>query len=465
MTRTTSVSKTLYRVCRRERLIVPGDRILVACSGGPDSLALLYGLDELQERLQIEIGVLCVDHCLRPESHEELEFVQRTAEKLGHPFYGFTENVLVAAADSGESTELAGRRIRYDRLEEVRTREGYSAIAVAHHLDDQAETVLAHLIRGTGLAGLGGMRYRNGYVIRPLLELTKAELAAYLEQKGITAAIDQTNFEPLYQRNQIRLEVLPVLNRLNPKAAESLCRLARLAQEDEDFLTELAKTELQRLTCHQEQNRQADSDSCVLDRYGLRKLPLALRHRVVRQATGYFLAPGRTLTEAQLRQLDTMIAGDGEKHFSAGQVKVWAQYDKIYFVRHDAVISVQHNPIHADSFRRPVITGLRQGEITEQHLPEDISFAVPADSAGDELVVRRRQQGDRIVLTDRKHRLTGHKKLKDYLIDRKIPRVSRDHLWWLARGNTIYGEIRRNRPIIMLTGDRQEYITGKIEEG
>ena len=174
-------------------------RILVACSGGPDSMALLHLLQDIatHRHTVYELGVAIVDHCIRLESKDEVLWLRNQADVLGLPFYTAVFDVPKLSQAQKLSEETIGRQVRYQWLTGIAQSEGYDYIAVAHHKDDQAESILAHLIRGTGLNGLTGMAVvSNDYtvpVVRPLLDVTKEELLLYLKEKDISYCIDSTN--------------------------------------------------------------------------------------------------------------------------------------------------------------------------------------------------------------------------------------------------------------------------------
>ncbi len=216
------------------RIEAPQGRVIVALSGGADSVALL--------RLMLEAGAEVVAlHCnfqLRgEESLRDEAFVTQLCKKLGVELRVRRFDTLSYAHDKGISTEMAARELRYQWFEEQRGELGCSLIAVAHHQDDQAETVLLNLLRGTGLRGLAGMRSQSGNVIRPLLGFSKQDILSYLEGIGQDYVTDSTNLEREALRNRLRLDVMPLLREINPKAVEHICETAELVQSALDTPT------------------------------------------------------------------------------------------------------------------------------------------------------------------------------------------------------------------------------------
>jgi tRNA(Ile)-lysidine synthase len=223
----------------RRGLLKGGERVLVAVSGGPDSMALLHALTLLVPPLDLELHVAHFDHRLRAVSGRDAAFVGRAAARLGLP-------ATARAADSshvpkGRSPEEIARERRYAFLEETAEAIGATAIATGHTLDDQAETVLMRVLAGTGTHGLGGIPPRRGRVIRPLIDLRHSDTVAFCRALGIRPRIDASNTDPAFRRNAIRADLIPFLiDRFNARAPEALARLADLARDEDLLLDELA---------------------------------------------------------------------------------------------------------------------------------------------------------------------------------------------------------------------------------
>jgi tRNA(Ile)-lysidine synthase len=228
--------------------VKPDARIVLAVSGGPDSTALLHGAARLvaDGARNWKLTVAHLDHHLRDGSAADAQRVHAAAESLGLAFRMQKTGVAALAHAEGRSLEDAGRQARYRFLEEVAVGEGRAAlIATAHTADDVAETILLRLARGSGLRGLRGIPARRGRVIRPLLSERRDDLRATLDEAGIAYELDPTNVDPLHaDRNLIRAQVLPALERLNPRIVDALQRLGGLAADDDDALDALAAAEL-----------------------------------------------------------------------------------------------------------------------------------------------------------------------------------------------------------------------------
>ena len=234
-----------------DALGVPADvSMVLAVSGGPDSTALLHGAARLVATgaRDWKLVVAHVDHQLRAGSYDEAERVELMADVLGVDWLVHGTDVADWARQWGRSLEDAGRRVRYRFFEDVAKDLGPTAlIATAHTADDLAETILLRIARGSGLRGLRGIPPRRGRVIRPLLPIRRAELRAALDEAGIAYYLDPTNEDPTYaERNRIRGEVMPALERINPRVVEALQRLSANAAADDDLLDALAAGELAR---------------------------------------------------------------------------------------------------------------------------------------------------------------------------------------------------------------------------
>ncbi len=243
------IPEIVARYIRRKRLFEPGETILAAVSGGADSLCLALVL----KQLEFDIHIAHFDHRLRPESARDTETVRRMAERLGLPFLIGQGDVPAHASKNRMTMEEAARDLRYSFLLRTARNENITAIATGHTMEDQAETVLMHLIRGSGLKGLGGIRPVGRVpattgkpgdeavgIVRPLLCVTHAQSAGYCAQEGWAPLEDPTNRDTAFTRNRIRHELIPLLEGYNPSVVDALSRLAETAQVQDAYLTQAA---------------------------------------------------------------------------------------------------------------------------------------------------------------------------------------------------------------------------------
>ena len=227
-------------LCTTEK-IFPVQKLVLAVSGGADSLALADLISRSHQRFKLEFCIAHYEHGLRGnDSIEDAEFVKNFAKNLNVDFFCESGNVPKFSADNKISLETAARILRYEFLAKVRKDLNFDAIVLAHHANDQAETVLLRLLRGTTSTGLSAMKFLtpspHGLLIRPLLRFKKSELESYCIGRGIIPRIDATNFETVATRNKIRLELLPELEKFNPAIVETLCRFAETSAAETDFI-------------------------------------------------------------------------------------------------------------------------------------------------------------------------------------------------------------------------------------
>ena len=232
------LEKKFLEQIRERRLVEPGDRVLVAVSGGPDSMAMLSLFCAVKPLLHCDLAVAHCNFQLRAaESDADESFVRDYSQKLGLECFVERFDTLRFAAEWKKSVEETARILRYTFFEQVMQERGFNRIATGHHVNDNAETILFNLFRGVSLPGLRGIRARNGKIIRPMLLLHKAEIALYLMEKGIVSRMDASNVANDYDRNFIRNRVIPLIEERFPhKLLPSLRRLSEQAGELEEFL-------------------------------------------------------------------------------------------------------------------------------------------------------------------------------------------------------------------------------------
>jgi tRNA(Ile)-lysidine synthase len=295
-----------------------GSRILVACSGGPDSLALLIGLSELARTLGFELAVAHLDHGLRGEAaRADARAVERRAQALGLPVILGALNSRAETRRRKLTSEGGLRTLRLEFLRRAATEAHADFIALGHTADDQAETVLFRLARGTGIQGLAGMRARRGRWVRPLLGATRAEVTEFLRERRVTARIDKTNEDRRFARNRIRHETLASLRHLNPRAGLAIASAAARMGDLADLLKRMGQRALRRAEAG------ASADGVVLVRTTLLRYHPVVRESALRQAWER-LSPGSTgLTRKHLTSVETLLQagiGGSRVHLPADRV-------------------------------------------------------------------------------------------------------------------------------------------------
>lgn len=257
---------------QKKKLLTGGEKVLAACSGGPDSVALLFALRALAKPLKLKLGVAHLNHLFRSEAGADAAFVKKLAHKLKFPYFYSEVDTKKIAKEKKWSLEEAGRNLRYEFFEQVAKDEKYSKIATAHTADDVAETVLLQLIRGTG--GPTGIPAKRGKVIRPILWATRADVLSFLKQERLAYRTDPSNKGKRFTRNRIRNELLPLLEKkYNPQIRPALIRLAEIFAEEDRFL----KFEAERIL---KDNELLENQAVGLRLAALLKAPRAVQREI-----------------------------------------------------------------------------------------------------------------------------------------------------------------------------------------
>ncbi|WP_199624029.1 tRNA lysidine(34) synthetase TilS [Paenibacillus alkalitolerans] len=415
------------------KLFEEGERIVAAVSGGPDSVALLHLLHRLAGRWRWTLSVAHVNHGLRgQESDEEEQFVKDLAARLGLPFWSARLNVKEVTAEHGNNVQAAARALRYEALRKAAEALQTTTVALGHHADDQAETVLMRIVRGTGPGGLAGIRFvRHAYgmkLVRPLLRITKSELEFYCELFGLQFRRDSSNESRKYFRNVVRLDLLPYLMKHRDGVREALSRLAQISADESDLLDAEAEALVRSLTEKTDRGVKGD-------RIGIANVHPALQRRMFKIILSCLAADDSSIDFSKLERMREAIVASSPSNMELRLT------DKLYFRRiYDAVEWTTREKPEAPSY-------VRQIDVTKNgglHVPEanaslEWMLAEPsdpdevygndscvalfdADRLGGELLVRNRRPGDRIE----PYGLKGSKKVKDMFIDLKIAPERRD---------------------------------------
>ncbi len=294
------ITSTVRRTVRERALVSHGDHVLVACSGGPDSTTLLHVLHRLRSELGITLCAASIDHGLRPESASEAEQVGAFASTLGVPFY----SARVEVPREGASIQARARELRYRALQELAAAHNAARIAVGHTQDDQAETVLARVLRGAGLRGLGGIEARRSDgVIRPLFDCPRSDVRTYAVGRALPFVDDPSNHQRAFERVRIRHEVLPMLVAEDPQVVEHLCALSDEAAELNAYL------DAQLPELPPAGNRFVSTETVT-------ELPAPLRIRWLRSWISR--ETGLTPNRSHLTELGRLLTGQGEVLLGSG---------------------------------------------------------------------------------------------------------------------------------------------------
>ncbi|MCI0414340.1 tRNA lysidine(34) synthetase TilS [bacterium] len=418
---------------KKHSLIVPGERVLVAYSGGPDSTFLLMALKEIHP----DVAAVYVNHQLRGrESKQEEKFVRQFCEEKKIPL--FVERI--AWKKRPADLEQSARKRRYRHLAKVAKEHGFHKVALAHHKDDAVETFLLHLVRGAGPDGLSGMQLHRDIYIRPLLECRRTEILHYLQKNQIAFFTDRSNKKSKFRRNRIRNQLIPYLEKhFNPEFSEAIHRTATWIGELNHLLNKLLQP--------YEKIMEEKEGHWILNRNNWLRLspPLqkALLRRLLCKISGDLRLNARTL-----QNLVTCIQNQREMELP-GFVKVCYKEGAIRFVRKEERIGFTEMDVPSSGkylFPAAKVTLDFSVLLKQDFAPGPNLAYLDADKASFPLYIRNWKKGDSF----RPLGMKGHKKLSDFLIDRKVPRNSRkqiplvyknDDLVWVA-GHQIHHDYR-----------------------
>lgn len=407
---------------------------VVAVSGGMDSVVLLHSLYELRKQLKLELSVAHLNHKLRGEAAcKDAEFVRGLAEKLGLKFVIENRKVKELARDKGFSIEQAARRARYDFLDQVQKEQGAELIILGHHRDDQVETVLMHLLRGTGIHGLAGMKQYNPPYFRPLLNCSRSVIKKWANSKGLNWRIDQSNRNTKFLRNRVRHNLLPVLeDQFNPRVREAVYRTSRIMSEVEKYVKQQVTRQWNTIT-HHEDNQVIIELTPYLD------LSRMLQQELARKAVRTITGATNNVTYDQIQQIITEANKQSPRsHLDLpGDCSLDKKRDQLIFhPPSDCSSSSNRSAVHVLPIgcktcveRLGWCFTLRQkprhqiDRCTIQESPPDKEFLDWSKLSGS-VKVRTRAEGDSF----RPLGMEGEKKLKDFFIDEKVPYAKRDQI-------------------------------------
>ncbi|WP_110926098.1 tRNA lysidine(34) synthetase TilS [Bacillus massiliglaciei] len=421
------LKETVLRIIEGHGLIKGHSRLLVGVSGGPDSLALLHFLKEVQPIFQYELHAAHVDHMFRgEESYQDLIFAEKICEKWGIPFSARRADVPAYMEQTGMSSQTAARKVRYDFYKELMDEYEMDTLVLGHHGDDQIETILMRLTRGASGKARAGIPlkrpFHSGQIIRPFLAVTKQDIEAYNRQHHLTPRLDPSNEKNDYMRNRFRHEVLPFLKQENRRVHEHFQRFSEELQEDEDYLQEAAAKKMEGIWLE----KSPDVSSVKID--ALLEMPKPLQRRAIQLILNY-LYPKRpsSLSAIHIEQLAALFINpqpSAELHLPEGLI-AGKSYQTCIFR-----FSRQQPLKYSLSIQIPGETFLPNGyKIKAHYMKEESpntggndSFDIPAQLVSLPLTVRTRRDGDRMKVKG----LGGTKKLKKIFIDEKVPLAERN---------------------------------------
>jgi len=391
---------------KKSSLIKKNEKILIAFSGGPDSVFLYNLLFYLKEYYSIEISLIYVNHNLREDVENDLNFVEEFSKENNVPLYIESVDVKKYAAENKKSIELAARELRYEAIEKVLQNLNYDKIATGHNLDDNIETFIFRLLRGTSLKGLKGIPSERKNIIRPILQFEKKEILNYLQENKKSYIIDYTNSENDYTRNYIRNEIFPMFVNINPTFRNKVNELIQEINNKESLKTYIS-----------EEKNTKEKFVQYLEKYDVE-----LSRKKIDQIYGTLYNENGDMNI------------NGSKEFYLGNGKILRKkYDKLEViveekkeVDEERVEIKQNIPIKWYDYNIILTDNILHTKSMEDFKEGNVTFLKFTEKYEDEnykIFVRKRTEGDTILLNN-----LGHKKLKKILIDEKIPKWERDRI-------------------------------------
>lgn len=427
-------------------LIDEYDNILLALSGGPDSVALFYIFLELTKIHKFSFGVAHVNHGLRVEAKEDEKFCKNLANSYKIEFYSLNSDIKSYAKEHKLSEEEAGREVRYNYFEKISKKYNYNKIATGHNLDDNVETFMFRLMRGTSIQGLLGIKNKRDKIIRPLLNIKKIQILQYLRDNNYKYCIDKTNFSNIYTRNKIRLELIPLIEKeFNNNFKDKIVSLMDEINELDDYVNGLYDF---------------DYSKKFLSREEIKKYPLFIRKRVIRE---FLIAKGISYNRKIIDEICSLIDLNDNKHVTLDKENnLKFEYDKIIFEK-SYRIEIKPDKIMLEIPNKIVYTNYVI--ITEWINPLDSldknCYYFDYDKIEKPLMIRTRLDGDKISLFG----LKGNKKVKKIFIDKKISKSKRDLIPLIVSGEEIMmvGRLAISDEF-SVDKDSKKIFTVKIEE-
>jgi len=421
----------LHRYVKDQKLFCAGAKILLCCSGGADSVAMLQLFSRLRAQMHITLLAVHVDHQLRgAESDADVELVKQICLSLNIPLI-----VRKIKLDKREGLENQARKKRFASFREILELYRFDRIATAHHKNDQAETMLMNLLRGAGINGLAGIKPSSGVVIHPLLCFSKQELVDLLTEEGVPWREDSSNSDNTFRRNKIRNELLPlIIDSINPAAVEKLSEQAKIFLETEQLLQAQAQKHLKRTVLEQ------SGEAITLSLDKLEKLSRVEQYYVIKAAMASIGASEQDFFMHGFEEIIRLTASSGSKQTKLGnKVFVRKQYRELTLSSAEFVVSIPE-PLSVEEDRcRAVYGDYRFSFKILKVLPkkrDEGGFRVylDADKVRFPFTIRSRQEGDRFIPLGMKQQ----KRLKEFFIDQKVPKFERDSIPLFDDGEKIF---------------------------
>lgn len=322
------MEEEILKTIKKYKLIESGDRVLVAVSGGPDSMCLLDILNKLKEKLKIEIAVVHVNHGIREEANEETEYIKRYCEKYNIKIYVKYANVTDLAKEEKVGLEEEGRKVRYEFFEETLEKTGFNKIAIAHNMNDKAETVLMNIIRGSGSVGLKGIDpIRDNKYIRPLIETQRQDIEKYCEDNKLEPKFDKSNNDNTYTRNKIRNILIPFIKKeFNPNIIKGINNLSEIVAEEQNYLEKIVNNIYNKILIEE------TKDKIILDLKEFNKQEVVIKKRLLFLAITRIFGSSKNIEKIHMEDLIKLCERNiGNKYLTPNKnLKVFINKGKIF---------------------------------------------------------------------------------------------------------------------------------------
>lgn len=407
-------------------LLEKGDKVVLGLSGGPDSVCLLHILKQLESEYNISIYAAHLNHQIRGiEAQKDVMYISQLCDSLGVKFFVKSINVPKYCEENGLSIEEGARKLRYEMFYEIKQKTKSNKIAIGHNLNDQAETILMRMMRGTGLQGLKGIDYkRDDTIIRPILDIERSSIEAYCEQHNLNPRIDSTNLENIYTRNKIRLDLIPYMQEnFNNNIVESICRMGNNLKLDSDYIEQEGINKFKEVSKSQYDGKV----EIALDKYI--NLHKAIKTRIIRNSIKYILGDTNFVDQKHIEDIleleddnkinkklvlprGLFVYRNNESILFTNKEITYEEIEYSYRLPKDGVIKIKELGVFVET-KTISIERFKSMKVDKSSKVFDL------DKFKGGIIVRNRESGDKIKLAG------GSKKLKNLFIDLKIPREER----------------------------------------
>ncbi|MGE4282123.1 MAG: tRNA lysidine(34) synthetase TilS [Clostridia bacterium] len=438
-----NVIDTVKKTIDKYNMLSPGDGVLVGVSGGPDSVCLLHILNTLKDEYDIKLYVAHVNHQLRGSmADQDAAYVEKLCADLSIPFFLKTEDVKKISKERGISEEAAGREVRYAFFFQAARQVGARKIAVAHNMNDQAETIVMRFIRGAGLEGLSGIKpFREDGVIRPLLELERKAIEEYCFTHSLNPRLDKSNLDTVYTRNRLRWDLIPrIVENHNPNFIHTAVKNAELIRQDSQFIEEYVNELLYK-------NIENDDRQVSIPIVLIMNQHPSVQRRIIRKAIHVFKGNTTDIEYKHIEEILQLIRNSAERTGAGkaldlpGNIRMELIYDKVCFVDKE---DPNENKSYSYLLEQGDTVFVKEaGMLVTARIVDKNEFkgiesnkyakAFDYNKLNEEIYIRNRSLGDKFNPLG----MTGTKKLKDFFIDLKVPKHQRDIVPLVVSGQDI----------------------------